>query len=740
MARPTNKSTPDAQSAPPTTGWRWPAASYHTVALKSDGSLYAWGTTTTASSATARPRQDQPDAHRHAPTTGSAVACGSRPHRRPQERRLALCLGLQRRRPARRRHDRRARAARPASARPTTGLRWPAAPTTPSPSRATARSRPGATTATASSATARPSTRAARHASAATTTGSAVAGGWLPHRRPQERRLALGLGRQRQRPARRRHDRPTDHPDAHRHGHRLGRGGRRQLPHRRPQERRLALGLGRATRTASSATARPWTRALPTRVGAADDWASPSGGAATATPSPSRATARSRPGATTATASSATARPSTRPPRRASAPPTTGRGGLRRLPHRRPQERRLALGLGLQRQRPARRRHGVSKLTPTRIGAANDWVAVACGAAHTVALKSDGSLYAWGYNYYGQLGDGTTVDKTPRRASAPITDWVAVACGSSPHRRPQERRLALGLGVQRQRPARRRHDRRSKAARRVSARPTTGRRWPRHLPHPRPQERRLALGLGLQRHRPARRRHDRPQPVRRASAPPTTGGAVAAVPTPSPSRATARSRPGATTTRPARRRHDDEPKQPHPHRRRQRLDAVASGSGNPPSPSRATARSMPGAQRNGQLGDGTTTSSLSPISIANLLTSGPAVAAGDGYTLALGTARPRWWGLNAAVDRRRYGDQPHTPVQIGTYIGWAAVAGGRYSSVGLRSDGSKCGAGAGTTSARSATTPPRAGRLRRPSSARAAAGRQWPRASSHTPRSDATAR
>lgn len=36
------------------------------------------------------------------------------------------------------------------------------------------------------------------------------------------------------------------------------------------------------------------------------------------------------------------------------------------------------------------------------------------GYQHSFAIKSDGSLYAWGYNYYGQVGDGTrTTRKTP---------------------------------------------------------------------------------------------------------------------------------------------------------------------------------------------------------------------------------------------------------------------------------------------------------------------------------------
>jgi alpha-tubulin suppressor-like RCC1 family protein len=35
-------------------------------------------------------------------------------------------------------------------------------------------------------------------------------------------------------------------------------------------------------------------------------------------------------------------------------------------------------------------------------------VAIAAGEYHNLALKSDGTVWAWGYNSHGQLGDGTT--------------------------------------------------------------------------------------------------------------------------------------------------------------------------------------------------------------------------------------------------------------------------------------------------------------------------------------------
>lgn len=59
-------------------------------------------------------------------------------------------------------------------------------------------------------------------------------------------------------------------------------------------------------------------------------------------------------------------------------------------------------------------------------------VAVATGNSHSLAIGSDGKLYAWGNNNFGQLGDGTIIDKsTPVLVNLPEdVELMSIAAGA----------------------------------------------------------------------------------------------------------------------------------------------------------------------------------------------------------------------------------------------------------------------------------------------------------------------
>ncbi len=68
--------------------------------------------------------------------------------------------------------------------------------------------------------------------------------------------------------------------------------------------------------------------------------------------------------------------------------------------------------------------------TPVKL--LDDVVAVSCGYGFVAAIKTDGSLWMWGENYYGQLGIGTEGEKADRSTPVKVMDKVtAVSCGLS---------------------------------------------------------------------------------------------------------------------------------------------------------------------------------------------------------------------------------------------------------------------------------------------------------------------
>lgn len=53
---------------------------------------------------------------------------------------------------------------------------------------------------------------------------------------------------------------------------------------------------------------------------------------------------------------------------------------------------------------------GTKSVNPAPVSNLSDVKSIAAGDSHNLALKDDGTMRAWGYNTYGQLGNGTNAD------------------------------------------------------------------------------------------------------------------------------------------------------------------------------------------------------------------------------------------------------------------------------------------------------------------------------------------
>ena len=71
----------------------------------------------------------------------------------------------------------------------------------------------------------------------------------------------------------------------------------------------------------------------------------------------------------------------------------------------------------------------IERHTPVQVVNLTNVVAIAARDYHNIALKSDGSLWTWGFNANGQLGDNTTID---RNVPVPVVGFSAGGSPTSP--------------------------------------------------------------------------------------------------------------------------------------------------------------------------------------------------------------------------------------------------------------------------------------------------------------------
>ncbi len=72
-----------------------------------------------------------------------------------------------------------------------------------------------------------------------------------------------------------------------------------------------------------------------------------------------------------------------------------------------------------------------NKKTPVEVSGLTDVQKISAGRYHVLALKNDGTVWVWGDNQYGQLGDGTTTSKQIPVQIPDLTDVIDIAAGFS---------------------------------------------------------------------------------------------------------------------------------------------------------------------------------------------------------------------------------------------------------------------------------------------------------------------
>ena len=72
-----------------------------------------------------------------------------------------------------------------------------------------------------------------------------------------------------------------------------------------------------------------------------------------------------------------------------------------------------------------------NRIVPTQVGTGTNWASVAAGYSHTLAVKTDGTLWAWGTNGFGELGDGGPSNRNVPTQVGEGTNWASVAAGGS---------------------------------------------------------------------------------------------------------------------------------------------------------------------------------------------------------------------------------------------------------------------------------------------------------------------
>ena len=68
--------------------------------------------------------------------------------------------------------------------------------------------------------------------------------------------------------------------------------------------------------------------------------------------------------------------------------------------------------------------------SPKQVGALTNWSKISAGQYGFMAIKTDGTLWGWGHNNYGQLGVGNTTDRNSPTQVGALTTWSKISAKS----------------------------------------------------------------------------------------------------------------------------------------------------------------------------------------------------------------------------------------------------------------------------------------------------------------------
>ena len=74
--------------------------------------------------------------------------------------------------------------------------------------------------------------------------------------------------------------------------------------------------------------------------------------------------------------------------------------------------------------------YGTGRSSPVQVGALTNWLKISSGSGHCLAIKNDGTLWAWGNNASGRLGINNTSNRSSPVQVGALTTWLEIS-GSS---------------------------------------------------------------------------------------------------------------------------------------------------------------------------------------------------------------------------------------------------------------------------------------------------------------------